>query len=460
MKLELKDSQYIESNLKSKSAYTAFYCQAIDKLNIELKDEKIEFLLLGGIVKEIDNNLIWYKIISTKEVYNNYATISEATFFTSHYIGFYSTKVNNTNVDIFIRPRFGEGIFNHLLSYAYGIYLPKGTSSTNNEKSNNLWLIAIMWKATLQKAMTKSQIPKEYQKIEKNLSTFKGQLNISKHIKHNLFDKSKFYCSYRKLTMNTTINQTIRYVYKLLEKKGFGNLLKDIAEYDQMLQSFGVESKNIHQDNIQNIRYSRLNIYYKKVMELSSLILKSQSKSSDSRSNNNDSFSYFLDIAELWENYLLKVLQRNLPEYNIYSPNDEGGEYLFEKARQIIPDIIIKKDDKVIAILDAKYKSYTKVGKFSNSITHPNNVSRDDLYQMSTYLYHYADRDSKVLGLFISPVQGEEIKNLQNNKNHHIGVLGLDIKQFEDSKEFKLDDINEEEQKFINKLKRHLTDSL
>jgi len=77
-----------------------------------------------------------------------------------------------------------------------------------------------MWKATLEKAMTKSQIPKEYKKIEKNLSTFQGQLNISKHIKHNLFDKSKFYCNYRKLTMNTTINQTIRYTYKLLEKKG------------------------------------------------------------------------------------------------------------------------------------------------------------------------------------------------------------------------------------------------
>jgi len=466
--LELEDSQYINSKQHKTGKDTALFCQAIDTLSKDIEENKVDFFSLGGNSKKLNDELISYKIDSTELQYSKeIAMINKATFFTSHYIGFYSTKIANKEINIIVKPRFGDGIFNYLLSYVYGIYLPKGFSSTSNEKSNNLWLIAIMWKATLQKAITKSQIPKEYQKFEKNLSTYKGQLNISKHIKHNLFDKSKFYCNYRKLTMNTTINQTIRYIYRLLEKKGFGNLLKDIAEYDQMLQSFGVESKMVHPKEIQHIRYSKLNIYYKKVMELSSLILKSQSKSSDITSSKNDSFSYFLDIAELWENYLLKVLQRNLPEYNIYSPNEKGGINLFsDGSREIRPDIIIQRNGEVVAVLDAKYKWYKQIGQYAD---YDFSVSRDDLYQMCTYMYHYGKENEDIVGLFVSPIgqknEKEDLKTLSNNKSHRIGVINLDIKQFEkkyDDKNkekkanFSYNLINKAEQKFINNIKNAL----
>lgn len=464
--LELVDSQYVDSKQYKTGDTTAFYCQAVDKLNNDLKDRKVEFFSLGGIANDIEDTLIWYEIGSTRDP-RGYAVIDKATFYTSHYIGFYSTKISNKDISISVEPRFGNGIFNYLLSYTYGIYLPKGLSSTSSEKSDSLWLIAIMWKATLQKAMTKSQIPKEYQKFEKNLSTYKGQLNISKHIKHNLFDKSKFYCNYRKLSMNTAINQTIRYTYKLLKNKGYDSLLKDIAEYDQMLGSFGVQEKSIRAQEIQKIRYSKLNIYYKKVMELSSLIIKTQSKSSDSTSSSNDSFSYFLDIAELWENYLLKVLQRNLPEYDIYSPNEVGGEYLLESGyRKIRPDIMIEKDGKVVAILDAKYKNYTQIGQYANSSKYPNFVSRDDLYQMSTYLYHYGNPKDNILGLFVSPVGDDgDINSFSKNKNHKIGVINLNIEQFnKEQKEktinFTRDAIRQEEKNFIKKIEKEIKNTV
>ncbi len=455
MKLKLKDSQYIKGEEKEDKHNMALYCQAVDILNKEIKEKKVDFFSLSNNKKKqsLDNKLIWYDIDNTR-VSNSNVVVNKATFYTSHCIGFYSTKIADKPIDIIIKPRFGDGIFDYLLSYAYGIYLPKGTSATSDKKSNNLWLIAIMWKATLEKAMTKSQIPKEYQKFEKNLSTYKGQLNISKHIQYNLFDKSKFYCSYRKLTMDTTINQTIVYVYKLLEKIGYGNLLKDIAEYVKMLHSFGVQQNPITQRDIQHIQYTKLNIYYKKVMELSSLIIKSQSKSSDILSKNNDSFSYFLDIAELWENYLLKVLQKGLPQYDIYSPNEKGGISLFDDgSREIRPDIIIKNDGEVIAVLDAKYKWYNQIGEFAD---YNNSVSRDDLYQMSTYMYHYGKNDKKLIGLFVSPItQGEiSLKSFNHNKNHKIGVLNLNIQKFD--KEFNRDDVEKEEQNFIEQLKEIL----
>ncbi len=463
MSLELKDSQYIDGIpntdciIEDDLRKTSLYCQAVDKLNKEIKEKKVEFFSLGGKKQELEEALIWYTIESTEARYSN-AVVNKAQFYTSHYVGFYSTKIDNNEIDIVIKPRFGDNIFNYLISYAYGIYLPKGFSSSSDSKADSLWLISLMWKATLQKAMTKSQIPKEYQKFQKNLSTYRGQLNISQHIKYNLFNKSKFYCNYRKLTMDTTINQTICQTYKILKKRGYGNLLNDVAEYITMLQSFGVQVKEVNLKSIANIRYSKLNIYYKKVMELSSLILKSESKSSDKISTNSDSFSYFLDIAELWENYLLKVLQKYLPNFNIYSPNERGGISLFaDESREIRPDIIIEKNGKVIAILDAKYKWYSKIGKYANEA---NAVSRDDLYQMSTYLYHYGKDSEKIIGLFISPIEQEgiDLKILKNNKNHKIGVLNLNITQFDKDEDdnFSLESINQEEKNFINKIKKEL----
>jgi len=307
LNLPLKDSQFLvgkditEEDKKAKNKgdmwSTAFYCQAIDKLNNEIKNKKVEFFSFFNVKDKsiLEEKLIWYEINHIQEKYNAYSVPAKATFFTSHYIGYYSTKISNKTVNIKIEPRFGNRLLNYLLSYAYGVYLPKGFSSSSNEKSQSLWLIVFMWKALLQKAMTKNQIPKEYKKFSQNLHRFKGQLNISSHIKHNLFDQSRFYCDYRKLTMDTTINQTIRYTYKLLQKE-YGYILGDISEYDLMLQSFGVGNKEVSLRDIQNIRYSKLNFHYKKVMELSSLVVKKESKTSDTISNSDDSFAYFVDI--------------------------------------------------------------------------------------------------------------------------------------------------------------------
>jgi len=469
MKLELADSNFVIGRSVNNQYNTALYCQAVDKLNADIANKKVDFFSFSNNTKNkfLDEKIIWYNINSTRTSHSN-EIVNNATFYTSHYIGFYSTTINNKKIDIVLNPRFGaeSGIFNYLLSYAYGVYLPKGSSSSKSEKTDNLWLLAILYKATFNKAITKSQIPKEYKKMQKNLHTFKGQLHISKHIQENLFDKSRFYCSYRKLTMDVTINQTIRYSYKFLKQKGFAVLLKDMQEYDQMLHSFGVKEKKITLNDIKNIKYTKLNIHYKKLMELSALLLQNNSKSSTTNTDENDSFAYFIDMAELWEDYLLKVLQKNLPEYSVYSPNEKGGVALFsDGSRSIRPDIIIGKDGEVIAILDAKYKSYKQIGKYADF---DDSVSREDLYQMTTYLYHYGKESQKIVGLFVSPVHNsfEIPKEGVSHTKHKIGVLNLNIDQFSKQKldgekqdnkiDFSTDAIQKEEENFINRLKEYL----
>ena len=279
---------------------------------------------------------------------------------------------------------------------------------------------------------------------------FRGKLNLAKQIKYNLIDQSRFYCTHKILSMNTPINRAIRYAYSILEKNGCGQILAELKTYDQRLESFGVEKK-VDVYEIDQISYSRLNIGYKPVVQLSKAILLRKLSSTDAATHTQNSFSYFLDLAELWENYLLKVLQQNLKGYRVYSPNYTGGTFLLkDKMREIRPDIIIEKNGQVVAILDAKYKRYKKIGRIAKE-----GVSREDLYQMMTYLYHYGKEKQPLIGLFISPEEDDEntAHILKKNKTHQIGVINLNIRQFEDEKiTFTRKGFREVERKFAKKI--------
>lgn len=458
MQLELKDSNYLLGDPTDKGA--ALYCRLCDRLKNDIASKKVDFFSLSGEKREISEPVVWYSIDFVNKAYHgNFVT--KATFYTSHYIGVYSTPIGDETIEITITPRFGEGVMHYLMAYAYGLYLPKGIAGSKSNKEGSMWLLALMWKAALQKALTKSHIPKTYRQTNKNLNTFKGRLNIASHLRDNLFDKSRFHCDYRELTMDTLINRTVRYAYRLLEMKGFGAVLGDIAEYDQMLHSFGVRQNGVTPGEVETIRYSKLTIHYKKAIDLSALIIKSHLKTADAKSADKTGISYFLDIAELWEGYLLKLLQKYLSGYRVYSPNQRGGVALFDDgSRTIRPDILIEKEGRTVAVLDAKYKWNNKIGKYADI---DYSVSRDDLYQMATYLYHYGEENKKIAGIFVSPMPqpAPEMKTLQKRNNHKIGVVNLDLKQFdkndsEDAKPFNRQAIHEEEKAFVEKIRQEI----
>ena len=140
-------------------------------------------------------------------------------------------------------------------------------------------------------------------------------------------------------------------------------------------------------------------------------------------------------------------MKNNLPaKYHVYSPNTKVGDSLLERNMcEIRPDIIIEKNDKVVMIIDAKYKNYLQFGKSSVF-----GVSREDVYQMTTYLHHYGKEDQSIIGLFTSPVSchNNDVHAYSHNKMHRIGLINLDI----ESAKGNIESLHSKESEYLSKI--------
>lgn len=445
MKLELKDSQLNGQDIEEVCSGDALsIIIAIDKLNDSFIKGNIQIISLFNYVQnDISESLVSYKVTSYSTAHNKKLP-EKLRFYTSHYIG--CCRIGD--ISIMLRPRYGAKIFNYMLKYAVNIYVAPNESGNDSVASNFYWLIALLWKSMLNKALSQGHIPKDYVRETKNLESFRGKLNLHQHIHANLTNQSKFYCTYNTLTANNTINKAIRLVYSILNSEHCGAIIKDFAHYDERLESMGVALHPIGVAEIDKIKYNKMNSVYRPVMNISRNII--QNKGLSAGKDKSSTPAYFIDVAELWEYYLLKVLQRNLPDYRVYSPNSYYGDFLLENCmRQIRPDIIIEKDGKIVMIIDAKYKGYTQIGRTSSSGVH-----RDDLYQMTTYLYHYG-QGLPLVGILSSPeVQGDNVilHNFANNKLHRIGVVNIPLSRAENSENVEVS-MREIEKEYINKIK-------
>lgn len=439
--MDLKDSTingFEPNGINHHNATT--YIRAVNELNDQFDSGEINCIHLSDYGRDVPDEHPVEVQVSKYTTLNGNLIPDKCLFTTSHYIGYYG----NSDVSIRILPRYGN--FSYLLGYAANVYLPVGESGLSLSGGNSYWLLAVLWKSMLNRALTTGQIPKTYIAEHGNLNVYRGHLDVHQNIRNNPVDQSKFYCTYRKLSMDNTINRAVRHAYRILGEKGLSGILADLSAFDTRLESLGVKDNVPNPKDLDDIRYTRMNAVYKPVVNLCKTIISNDASSFEG--NERKVFSYMIDIAELWELYLLRLLQRNLsPDYYVYSPNTLSGDCLLEgEMRTIRPDILIEKDGNVILIIDAKYKYYSQVGKTGakNGCVH-----RDDLYQMNTYLYHYG-RGRRIAGILTSPVKESDsaLHRYANNTEHRIGVVNLNIHSCGND----VGKIHEEERSYVKRI--------
>ena len=160
-----------------------------------------------------------------------------------------------------------------------------------------------------------------------------------------------------------------------------------------------------------------------------------------------------INVAELFEIYVSKLLQRNFPDWSISSPKIPLYETNFY-SRKIIPDIVMEKDDAVI-VFDTKYKRMRFQGKNTNGL---GDVDRNDFFQINTYMSYYQKQQKNLLGGGLLYPLSETFKATESHSEYWLSTKNIktwfviDGIEVNDSK-MKIDTLIENEKAFINRIK-------
>lgn len=316
------------------------------------------------------------------------------------------------NKSLRILPRFGMPALSRWLSRIWGVRLLPSEGSYSH---NRIWLwevIARLWTARLI-AAAKHGLP--YLRIEEVHigPTSRGRLKV----KETALRLNSGQIALVSTTRNKKINPEVAGVIVA----AFEQLIKQLGHIGvegrwlpergssliQQLRS-GVTKADIRRSIVstESIRYTPITEIYKPVVDLSRSILFQRPISSMSQGGRKV-FGILLDMAEIWELYVHRVLKSGLPsrlvEHTGRATDGVGCLLKSDKTGDTLaalkPDIIIREynGNGSVCIVDAKYK------RTSRSAANPHGVHREDLYQMAAYLSAFGHLEHTMNGFLVYP---------------------------------------------------------
>lgn len=382
-----------------------------------------------------------------------------------------------------IGSRFSDVFLKRMLNFTNDIYfddvdaLPLKKSDSTSSFSR--LILRYLFVQSLEKAYLLG-LPKAYTAIHDDSLAIKGRLNISRFIQQAIPFRGKLPTVSREMVEVPDIVDTLYKALQIMER-GISEELSDAIK-----RSKDKSIKQTPYDALENVRHvirhlrevrsskpftnetltrakkhkalqNPMFASYKTVLRYAEYIIRTDSMQ-QSKNNEDVNFSGFLvNVAELFEIYVTKLVQRSLPDYKVHSPQIvvHAGKF-FE--RRIIPDIVIE-DDKKLLVFDTKYKRMKFMGRSSNGM---GDLDREDFFQINTYMVHYAHQSEKTLiaGGLIYPVDNTIPQNLLpeedqwlQNPNVKFCVHGIRTPMVESQDEKNLEGIIESEKEFIEYIK-------
>jgi len=153
--------------------------------------------------------------------------------------------------------------------------------------------------------------------------------------------------------------------------------------------------------DLDRVRFTPITLPYKRVAELSHQIASNKGLRAQASAESAEGF--LIDVAELWELFLLHCARRAFPGEARHGTRDGDADYLLSSVSppgrrlgKLLPDLILGPPSRPWAILDAKYKP----------LAGRRGVDREDLYQLTSYMSADAGR-GEAFGALLYPEFGD-----------------------------------------------------
>jgi len=380
--------------------------------------------------------------------------------------GLYAGVITISGITFCIMPK-NIALFKRMLNFANNIYVDK--TEKNSEKSqepSEFPLFEYLFLTSLKKASVLG-FPQEYSKVEYHDIRIHGNVDVNSYIKKDIPFIGKLSSKRNERHYVQSIVDVLSAALSVCHsdiQKMFPNLsfisseLKAAASGRRPTLETIQKAKN-HR-SLQNPMFAP----FRRTLDYAELILRKQNLiSSDEEKSSNKISGYLLDVASLWELYLENLLRNNFQSEG-WTISAQEELSLYEKtffARHNYPDLVMRRKDGRLVVLDAKFKKMNFVQDHYGNC----GVDRTDLFQIQSYAGYYREKGENIIlcGL-IYPLSKDPSKDSIKNKTYLYGPGISDINfiidgiYIGDEKNFIPDQkLPEQESAFIERLKKIIT---
>lgn len=340
-----------------------------------------------------------------------YFNYQDAKWYAGRLVGEATFHYNNQKYLIRINPRFGSFHLFRMLEEVFNVRFSDSKSLLSRQDDLQYLikkLISFLWLNLLAKA-NKHGLPRNNLIMEHKGCNIRGRLNVRQSIKP-LFIEKQLVSNYREKSLNETVTQILKQSHKILSREyhlGSLNISTNAKDAITQLSSAGITEKQISENEFRRIVYKDIYLSFKPVVDLSWDIIKRKNIGNQQSSQMKDSFSFFIDMAEIWELYLRSLLKKHLSKQGWVLINEKLTAYNNKDfQRRLIPDIVFQHGNKII-VLDAKYKRM-QFDYFD--------YDRADFFQIHTYINYYNQNKNVIAGGLLYPFskQFDEIRQEKN----------------------------------------------
>ena len=325
------------------------------------------------------------------------------------------------NLQVKIKSRFDKGRDDYFLHYMLQRVLSFNLFDLNHhqEQEDIYDFLIFMFPYFLKNAL-RHGVYREYQNFRHNDANVKGNINVGRHISHNIPFVGNIAYSTREYTHDNSMTELIRHTIELMKSKKYGRAVLNIdSETIENVKLIVEHTPSYHKNKrsaiiSKNLRH-KSHPYYTAYLSLQSLCLQILRMEEIKYGETDDEICGILfDGAWLWEEYVNTILK---PKGFIHPENkkQKGCIYLFEDKSGIrYPDFY--KDG---IVLDAKYKRLGCYDKVSQ-------VGRDDIHQIIAYVANL----KALKGGFVAPLSAKQEKipkSQLKNLPSALFILGIEI---------------------------------
>lgn len=370
------------------------------------------------------------------------------------FVGEVDFEYDQKKYRITIRPRFGEKMLFRMLEVIFNVRIVSSASQSGNKDEWKHYIrriIAFMWLQKFANAnlhgLPKVQIKKGHQG-----QSIRGKLDVRRTTK-TYYHSREIVSNYYEKDIDKTISQIIYQAFQILKKDfeiGKINIPESAQEAINQIQSHIRDKEYITEDEYRNIRYKEIYLTWKPIVDLSWDIIKRKQLSLKQGPKKNG-FGFFIDMAEIWEQYLRVLLRRNLSPLGWHYHSEKQIAYKGQfYQRELVPDLIFERGDEII-VWDAKYKRMRG---------NPWDVDRSDFFQIHTYIQHFFNNKLVKSGGLLYPISVKNINFEKYSSPYLLNENGVKLNFVIDgvvlNEQEEIENFQAAESEFIDRIIKHI----